>query len=138
MKRVFIDTSHLVALINPKDQWHGRAAAAESAYIDHDLTLTEDVLIELLNFFSEQGDHTQKRVAEYVRRLLIDVRIQTGPREETTFLEALDFYESRLDKGYSLTDCISMNACRKQTIDQVLTSDRHFEHEGFDVLLRAA
>lgn len=138
MKRVFIDTSHLVALINPKDQWHDRAATAESSYIDHDLTLTEDVLVELLNFFSEQGDHTRKRVAEYVRRLLIDVRIQVVPRDETTFLEALDLYESRLDKGYSLTDCISMNVCRKQNIDQVLTSDRHFEQEGFDVLLRAA
>src|SRR5690606_1026756 len=101
-------------------------------------TLTEDVLIELLNFFSEQGDHTRKRVAEYVRRLLIDVRIQVVPREETTFFEALEFYDSRLDKGYSLTDCISMNVCRKQNIDQVLTTDRHFEQEGFDVLLRAA
>ncbi len=138
MKRVFVDTNHLVALINPKDQWHAAAVKAEQEHIEQDLTITEDVLIELLNFYCEHGDHTRRRVAEYVRRLLIDIRIDVVPRNDTAFLEALELYESRLDKGYSLTDCISMNVCRKHNIAQVLTSDRHFEQEGFEILLRTA
>jgi len=51
------------------------------------------------------------------------------------FLKALELYESRLDKGYSLTDCISMNVCRELGIKEILTHDRHFEQEGFKILL---
>ncbi len=42
---------------------------------------------------------------------------------------------NRPDKGYSLTDCMSMIACRDLGITDVLTHDRHFAQEGFAVLL---
>jgi predicted nucleic acid-binding protein len=45
-------------------------------------------------------------------------------------------YEARLDKGYSLTDCISMETMRYQGITDVLTNDAHFEQEGFHALFR--
>jgi len=51
------------------------------------------------------------------------------------FDEALDLYRRRPDKGYSLTDCMSMVVCRRQRVSEVLTHDRHFEQEGFTVLL---
>jgi len=41
-----------------------------------------------------------------------------------------------LDKGYSLTDCISMETMRHEGITDVLTNDAHFEQEGFRALLR--
>ena len=47
------------------------------------------------------------------------------------FLSALDLYESRSDKAYSLTDCISMNVMRSEGLTDVLTNDHHFEQEGF-------
>ena len=51
------------------------------------------------------------------------------------FFEGLALYGSRLDKGYSLTDCISMNAMRERGITDVLTHDDHFTQEGFNILL---
>lgn len=51
------------------------------------------------------------------------------------FLDALTFYESRRDKGYSLTDCVSMLVMQKYRINQVLTHDEHFTQEGFQILL---
>jgi predicted nucleic acid-binding protein len=42
----------------------------------------------------------------------------------------------RPDKGYSLTDCISMGTMRREAITEVLTNDRHFEQEGFRALFR--
>ncbi|MGI8669391.1 MAG: type II toxin-antitoxin system VapC family toxin, partial [Aridibacter sp.] len=75
------------------------------------------------------------KVALFVREILLDVRVQVIPQSETSFLEALELYESRLDKGYSLTDCISMNACQTLGIKKILTHDHHFEQEGFSVLL---
>ncbi len=135
MNGLFVDTIHLVALVNPRDQWHQKAVEIETATRNVDLVTTEDILTEFLNFYSEHGEFMRLKVAAFVREILLDVRVKIIPRNETTFLNALELYESRLDKGYSLTDCISMNVCRNLGITEILTHDRHFEQEGFTILL---
>ncbi|TRV46210.1 MAG: hypothetical protein EWV53_08380, partial [Microcystis panniformis Mp_MB_F_20051200_S9] len=40
------------------------------------------------------------------------------------------------DKGYSLTDCASMQIMRQLEIYEILTFDKHFQQEGFSALLR--
>lgn len=52
-----------------------------------------------------------------------------------TLERGLEFYRSRLDKQYSLTDCVSMLTMREREVFQVLTHDRHFAQEGFLLLL---
>ena len=52
MKVAFVDTLYFVALFNPRDQWHERAIAANKLVAETKLITTEDVLVELLNFFS--------------------------------------------------------------------------------------
>jgi predicted nucleic acid-binding protein len=46
----------------------------------------------------------------------------------------LSLYKARADKGYSLTDCISMNTMRERNLTEVLTHDQHFAQEGFSLL----
>lgn len=134
MKRCFIDAGHLIALINPKDQWHRKAVEVETKTAEDSLLTTEDVLAELLTFYAESGEFMRKTASDLVRKILLDMRIEIAPRNENTFSEALGFYESRPDKGYSLTDCISMNICWELDIREVLTHDHHFEQEGFEIL----
>jgi predicted nucleic acid-binding protein len=135
MNELFTDTLHLVALVNPKDQWHQKSIEVETASRDFDLVTTEDVLIEFLNFYAENGRFMRSKVSMFVREILLDIRVKVIPRSEASFLDALELYESRLDKGYSLTDCISMNVCRELNITEILTHDHHFEQEGFKILL---
>ena len=52
------------------------------------------------------------------------------------FEQAFDFYQRRLDKGYRLTDCASMEIMRQLEILEILTFDKHFQQEGFRALLR--
>ena len=56
MNMVFVDTLYFVALFNPRDQWHERAVAASKLIAKTELITTEEVLVELLNFFSEYGE----------------------------------------------------------------------------------
>lgn len=35
-----------------------------------------------------------------------------------------------------MTDCISMNVMKAELLEEVLTNDRHFEQEGFTVLIK--
>ncbi len=130
----FVDAVYLIALVNPKDQWHLRAVAFEAATSDQTLITTEDVLAEFLTFYAKSGEFMRRTVSEFVREILLDARIKVTVRKQTTFIEALELYESRLDKGYSLTDRISMNVCNEIGINEILTSDKHFAQEGFTVL----
>ena len=60
MKLTFIDTLYFVALFNPRDQWHQQAIAASKLVAETALITTEDVLVELLNFFSEYGEKARR------------------------------------------------------------------------------
>jgi predicted nucleic acid-binding protein len=97
---------------------------------------TEEVLIEYLNFFAGWGPHFRRKVSINIRNMQESRTVQIVPQTSTSFLAGLGLYGSRLDKGYSLTDCISMQTMREGGITDVLTNDMHFEQEGFRALFR--
>jgi predicted nucleic acid-binding protein len=135
MKAVFIDTHYLVASINPLDQWHQRALEIENELIGIGLVTTEEVLVETLNYFCSLGTHARLKVARVVHRLFEREDVEVIPQTEETFSAGLRLYEERPDKGYSLTDCISMNVMRERGLTEVLTNDPHFHQEGYRPLL---
>ena len=108
MRRLFVDTLYFVALINLNDQWREKALRVKSEIFNAKFITTEIVLIEVLNFFSEYGENLRRQVSFFVRDVLEDVDFDVISYTETTLLEGLELYESRLDKGYSLSDCISL------------------------------
>ena len=135
MRVAFVDTLYLVALFNPKDQWHRRAIAASKLVAETKLITTEDVLVELLNFFSEYGEKARRGAVIQAEGILTGANIEVAPQSHEAFMAGLTLYKARPDKGYSLTDCVSMNAMREGGISYVLTHDQHFAQEGFEILL---
>ena len=135
MKSIFVDTNFWVAIINPKDQWHQRAVEKDSDLRPADRVTSELVLVEVLNYFSSYRVDLREGAAKVVRRIVSDRAIETVLHRHDSFLAGLALYESRLDKKYSLTDCISMNIMRERGIADVLTHDRNFAQEGFNPLL---
>jgi predicted nucleic acid-binding protein len=97
---------------------------------------TDEVLTEFLAALSGYGDGIRRQAARMARVILDDPNVHVVPQSRDSFLRGLVFYEQRPDKGYSLTDCISMNAMRTDGLTEVLTNDHHFEQEGFTVLVR--
>jgi predicted nucleic acid-binding protein len=73
--------------------------------------------------------------AAAVRDVVEDQNIEIVLHTRDYLLNGLALYEARPDKGYSLTDCVSMLAMRERGISEVLTHDHHFEQEGFTILL---
>ena len=134
MRQVFVDTFYWIARINPRDQWHQKAVELSASLDDAALFTTDTVLIELLNYFSEYGPEMREAVARIVRRIVADPNI-TVFAYTYEIADGLDLFEARLDKGYSMTDCISMNIMRRVGAVEVLTHDRHFAQEGFIILL---
>jgi predicted nucleic acid-binding protein len=80
----------------------------------------------------------RKDAARAVRRILSAAGVHVVAQSRQGFLEGLDLYEARPDKGYSLADCVSMQTMRRKGIMDVLTNDRHFEQEGFRAIFRSS
>lgn len=114
MKTVFVDTHYLVASINPLDQRHHNALKLENELIGVELVTTEEVLVETLNYFCSLGTHARLKVVQVVHRLFERADVDVIPQTEESFLAGMKLYEERPDKGYSLTDCISMK-CNART-----------------------
>lgn len=131
MNPIFVDTSYWIARINPRDQWHRRALELSSALEDAPLVTSASVLVELLNYFSGYGPEMRKAAARIVRHIIEDPSILVME----DFEDGLSLFEARPDKGYSMTDCISMSIMRATEVTEVLTHDHHFTQEGFIILL---
>jgi predicted nucleic acid-binding protein len=134
VKLVFADTNYWVALINPNDQWRGPAHSAQALLHDVRLVTTDLILLEVLNFFAEHGEEARLRAVSATEEILTNPDTEVVRHTHQSFVAGLAFYKARADKGYSLTDCISMNAMRERSISEVLTHDHHFEQEGFTIL----
>jgi uncharacterized protein len=137
MRAVFADSFYWVALTNPNDKWHKRAIEVKLAIEPCRLVTTDEVLDEFLAAFSNHGPLFREAAARVVRSVLGNPNITVLPQSRDSFLQGLCFYEERPDKGYSLTDCISMNAMRRDGLTAVLTHDKHFAQEGFTRLLES-
>lgn len=136
MRQVFADTCYWIALANPRDQLHERARAASGNLQGAILVTTDEVLSEFLNFFSRHGQVLRGVAAQLTRGVLADANIRVLPQSRQTFMNGMELFGNRLDKQYSLTDCISMTAMRNEALTEVLTNDHHFEQEGFTILLK--
>ena len=71
-----------------------------------------------------------------VEAIMKNSQVTVVPQSRRSFSRSLAFYKARPDKGYSLTDCGSMLLMRERRLSEALTTDRHFEQEGFIALLR--
>lgn len=135
-RTVFADAFYWVALLNPTDSSHDRALSLSTSLRDALVVTTEEVFTEVLAYFSGRGQTSRTRAAQAIRLLLETDGVHVMAQSHDSFVAGLDLYEARPDKGYSLTDCISMHAMKAEGITDVLTNDEHFTQEGFNALFR--
>lgn len=142
MNEVFADTSYWIAVTIPGDKWADAAVSARAALPpDTRIVTTEEVLSEFLGWLSlrrERLRHLRLVAVATVQTALANPRIIVIEQTHQAFLAGLDLYERRPDRDYSLIDCISMSVMRERGIGEALTSDRHFEQEGFAALMLQA
>ena len=132
MRTVFVDTSFYIALAAPDDALHAAAVRFGAGYGDR-LVTTEYVLLEVGNFLSRVGDRST--FVDLIDDVRADPKTVVVPAQTTLFERGLRLYRARLDKEWSLTDCISFVVMREHRLTEALTGDSHFFQVGFRVLL---
>ena len=133
-RMLFADAFYWVALINPRDAFHKRVTSFNSSLGTTRVVTTDEVLTEVLNWYSRFGPRWRSEAATLVHDLRSDPDVDVLPQTRADFDAALALYEARPDKEYSLTDCRSMRAMKSLGLTEVLTNDHHFTQEGFTIL----
>lgn len=129
---MLLDTSGLLCLINRDEPWHDAARefldAAERRVV-HNYVLAEWIALA----------HARKvprpTALGYAAELTEDPAVDVVWVGEELHRAGLALLTDRPDKTYSLCDAVSFVLMRRLGIDEALTTDRHFEQEGFRRLL---
>jgi len=136
MKSVFADSLYWIAIAKPGDPWAAAAKSAKGLLGEVRTVTTDEVLTEFLTALGTSGPNLRQQAAKIVRAIISSPNVKVIPQSRESFLRGLQLYERRGDKEYSLTDCISMNAMKSESITEILTNDHHFEQEGFSILIK--
>jgi len=133
---VFADTGYWVALLNPHDELHDKAIELSKSLNPAHIVTSEMVLTEVLNDFSKRGDYLRQVAIELIDSINKNPNITVISQTSQQFQQGLELYKNRLDKNWSLTDCVSFKIMEQMGIDEALAYDKHFEQAGFRALLR--
>jgi predicted nucleic acid-binding protein len=134
-KRLFLDSSGWVALLNSHDSLHHQATASWNSLLSqgYRIFLTSWIIAEVGN--SVARSHYRQQFTAALKRLQIDNRVTLRFIDSTLLAEATSLFESRSDKTWGLVDCASFAWMRAESIREAFTADRHFEQAGFVRLL---
>src|ERR1700687_3606209 len=116
---VIADTFYWLALARPRDPWHAAVSQWAGTHPWITFVTQDEVLIEFLNALAGTGPVGRAYAATIVRDIRNDPHVVVLPQSRAEFDAALALYESRPDKGYSLTDCRSMLAARGRGILEI-------------------
>ena len=133
---VFVDTVGWIALVYQRDNPHQRTTQVYRTLGRIPRVTTDAVLIESCNSFSK----TTMRPLALVMMEKIRKAEQLGvleiiPVGEKLIEQGWELFKTRMDKEWSLTDCISFAVMKERGISKAITSDHHFEQTGFEKLL---
>jgi hypothetical protein len=135
MQKVFVDTVAWIALVNLHDSLHSRTKDVLSQLRNdgRQLLTSEFVLVEFANTLSSPAFRQQ--ASTFIEGVRNSEGVDVIPATSTLFSRGLDLYKSRIDKEWSLVDCISFVLMGEYGITEAFTEDHHFEQAGFTKLL---
>ena len=130
---MLLDTSGLLCLHYQTEPFHTQATTAykrATVRLIHNYIIAEYVALAHARRFPRPS------VLSFVVDLLDNSDIETIWVDEALHRAAVKLLMERQDKGYSLCDSVSFVVMRQQGISEALSTDRHFEQEGFTRLLQ--
>jgi predicted nucleic acid-binding protein len=134
MRKVFLDTSGILALVNKRDFLHKKAKKVNETLLLENVRFytTDYILAEVGNALAKNKTlalKTLKNMQESEDTELVKIT-------DALLNEALHLYEKYSDKDWGLTDVSSFAVMKRFYISEAFTDDKHFEQFGFKILLK--
>jgi hypothetical protein len=135
MNPVFADTYYWLALINSRDNAHQEAVALSQS-VTQPLVTTTWILVEVGDAMSLPAN--RGTFLTLLENLADDPDTTVVTAEQRWFDLGAALYAARLDKKWSLTDCITFVVMKDMGISDALTGDGDFVQAGFRILMKRA
>lgn len=130
---MLLDTSGLFCYLDARDGFH---LAAVAHFDNARLRLTHSyVLAELVALCQARG-LGRALALDFVAELTVNPLVDVVWVDQALHARALILLQARPDKSYSLCDAVSFVLMRDRDIANALSTDHHFEQEGFARLLK--
>lgn len=130
---MFLDTSGLLDLLDARSRSH---ALATSLCRDADRLMTHNYVLAELVALCNARKLSRPQWINFISRMPGDPRVDLIWIDPTLHEAGMSLLASRIDRDYSLCDALSFICMRQEGIARALTSDHHFEQEGFVRLLK--
>lgn len=131
--RLFLDTAFIQALLNPRDNYHHQAKQLfPRVRAASEVWITEAIFTEVGNALSA---FNRNGAIQFIQQCYRTNNIKIVSVDTELLMQALVLYESRSDKTWGLTDCISFIVMQQHNLTDAVTGDRHFVQAGFRALM---
>jgi predicted nucleic acid-binding protein len=134
MNAVFVDTGGWMACADRVDPAHTPSVAARDEALEAGriLITTDFVVDETLTLIRFRLGLAA--AAAWWRQIEGSTRLRWERVDHDRFERARNLFFQYRDKDLSFTDCSSMAVMKELKVKTVITTDRHFQQVGFDVL----
>ena len=132
---MLLDTSGLLCLHNRAEPFH---AHASTLYHTAHVRLTHSYVLAEFVALAHARRLPRMAALTFMGDLADNPDIDTVWVDEALHRDAMALLLARHDKTYSLCDAVSFVLMRQRHLTEALTTDRHFEQEGFQRLLKDA
>ena len=135
-RKVFVDTSAWLALVNKSDTIHQKARKVRDDLLKDNIefVVTNYVMVEIANALCRVP--YRETAVKLINFIEMTANIKIVEIDKRIFKEAWRVYSTYLDKDWSLTDCTSFEVMRERRITEAFTTDKHFEQAGFNILIK--
>jgi uncharacterized protein len=131
VRQLFADSYYFFAWVNEYDNAHRRALEFSQVTEVAPVT-TSWVLAEVADGMCKVP--TKRTFLRLLNKIESNPLCEVIPPSKELFDLGLDLFSKRLDKDWSLTDCISFVVMERFGLQEALTGDHHFEQAGFKPL----
>lgn len=125
MKTAFADSSFYVALLIARDSNHTKATAVAQSW-NGSIVTTEYVLTEVANHLCS-SQYGRAKFGQFLAGLEADPKTLIVESSRDLWKDGVHLYLQRVDKEWSLTDCISFIVMEQHGLSEALAADHHFE-----------
>lgn len=138
MPEIFVDTAGWGNLVDPRQRFHQLAVEVyrKSRELDTTLLTSNYVIAELVALLTSPLRVPRDRVVAFIDSLKTADHVEIFHADGDLDERAWELLKERQDKEWSLVDCSSFVLMGDRGVTDALTSDRHFEQAGFQILLK--
>jgi len=129
---MLLDTSGLFCLHHQPEHFHDEACRAYHSAQDR---LTHAYVLAEFVALAHVWRLPRLEALAFLADLVANPDILTVWVDDSLHQKAMALLQARPDKSYSLCDAVSFVLMRQYKISEALSTDRHFEQEGFRRLL---